>query len=129
MKFVVIVTIVFIVVAAAYAAPPQSAPPTDGAAADVAEPTTAAKPIPAAPATATTTTADKTADGNTNSHKTFGDVYDTAADFFKRLFNKNWQLFCIRYTQIAVGFIFSLTFFTLFFSNSHHLSSNKSAKN
>lgn len=111
MKFVVIVTIVFIVVAAAYAAPPNSrseTAPTDGAAA--AKPITAAKPI-AAPATATA--ADTTADGNTNSHKTFGDVYDTAANFLKRLFNKNWQLFCLRYTKIAVGFISSLDFFTL----------------
>lgn len=70
MKFVVIVTIVFIVVAATfvYGAPPSHT-----------------KITAAAPATIAGTAAD----GNSNSHNNFGYVYDTAANVIKRLFNKN----------------------------------------
>lgn len=65
------VTIVFIVVAAAYAAPPKITATAPDATVNIASATAAA------------------ANGYSNRHNTFGDVYDTAANFFKRLLSSN----------------------------------------
>lgn len=80
MKFIVIVTIVFIVIAAAYAAPSHTKSTVAKRADADSKPT-----VPASKTSAPVTIAD----GNTNSHNNFGYVYDTAANFLNRLFNKN----------------------------------------